>query len=152
MKIIKYLAMVCVAWFAWNMAAQNYSVDWYKIAGGGGTSTGGTYQVSGTIGQPDASGAMSGGQYSVTGGYWALINVVQTPGAPNLVIVPNGANSVKLLWPDPATNTYTLQQNANLAAPAGWMTSGYTISAANGTNSIIITPPTGNLFFRLTNP
>jgi len=27
--------------------AQSYSIDWYKIAGGGGTSTGGTYQVSG---------------------------------------------------------------------------------------------------------
>ena len=132
--------------------AQSYTVDWYKIAGGGGTSTGGTYQVSGTIGQPDASGAMIGGNYSLTGGYWSMINVVQMPGVPNLVIVPNGANSVKIIWLDPATNTYTLQQNANLAAPAGWMTSGYTISAANGTNSIIITPPTGNLFFRLTNP
>ena len=27
---------------------------WYKIAGGGRSSTGCTYQVSGTIGQPDA--------------------------------------------------------------------------------------------------
>jgi hypothetical protein len=27
--------------------AQSYSIDWYKIAGGGGTSTGGVYQVSG---------------------------------------------------------------------------------------------------------
>ena len=36
--------------------AQAYSIDWYKIAGGGGTSTDGTYPVSGTIGQPDAGG------------------------------------------------------------------------------------------------
>jgi hypothetical protein len=34
--------------------AQSYSIDWYKVSGGGGTSTGATYQVSGTIGQPDA--------------------------------------------------------------------------------------------------
>jgi len=27
--------------------AQSYSIDWFKVAGGGGTSTGGTYQVSG---------------------------------------------------------------------------------------------------------
>jgi len=40
---------------------QNYTIDWYKIAGGGGTSAGGTYQVNGTIGQPDASQAMTGG-------------------------------------------------------------------------------------------
>ena len=44
--------------------AQSYSIDWYKIAGGGGTSTGATYSMSGTIGQPDASGAMNGGGYS----------------------------------------------------------------------------------------
>jgi hypothetical protein len=37
-----------------SLFAQSYSIDWYKIAGGGGTSTGATYQVSGTIGQPDA--------------------------------------------------------------------------------------------------
>jgi hypothetical protein len=132
--------------------AQTYTIDWYKIAGGGGTSTGGTYQVSGTIGQPDAGGAMSGGSYSLTGGFWSIINVVQMPGVPKLLIVPNGANSVKILWPDPATNSYTLQQNNNLAASANWTTSGYAINNANGTNIIIITPLTGNLFFRLSNP
>jgi len=127
--------------------AQQYSIDWYKIAGGGGTSTGGVYSVSGTIGQPDASGAMSGGSYSLTGGFWSLISVVQTAGVPNLIIVPNGANSVKILWPN--TGSYTLQQNANLALANGWTTSGYSITTADGTNSITITPPTGNLFFRL---
>ena len=129
--------------------AQQYSVDWYKISCGGGTSTGATYSVSGTIGQPDASGVMSGGNYSVTGGFWSLINVVQMPGVPNLVIVPNGASSVKILWPN--TGSYTLQQNGNLAT-ASWATSGYSITTANGTNSITITSPTGNLFFRLSNP
>ncbi len=52
--------------------AQQYSIDWYKVAGGGGTSTGGTYSVSGTIGQHDAGGPMTGGNYSLTGGFWAL--------------------------------------------------------------------------------
>lgn len=132
--------------------AQSYTVDWYKIAGGGGTSTGGTYQVSGTIGQSDAGGAMSGGQYSVTGGYWSLINVVQMPGVPMLLIVPNGANSVKILWPDAATNSFTLQQNNNLTVTAGWATSGYTITNGFGTNFCTITSPTGNLFFRLSRP
>jgi hypothetical protein len=28
--------------------AQQYSIDWYKVAGGGGTSTGANYSVSGT--------------------------------------------------------------------------------------------------------
>ena len=34
--------------------AQSYQIDWFTIDGGGGTSTGGVYSVSGTIGQPDA--------------------------------------------------------------------------------------------------
>ena len=129
--------------------AQQYSIDWYKIAGGGGTSTGATYQVSGTIGQPDASGALTGGSYSVTGGFWSLISVVQTAGLPNLVVTHSGGGVI-ISWPD--TGNYTMQQNANLALANGWATSGYTITTANGTNSITITSPAGNLFFRLSNP
>jgi hypothetical protein len=134
--------------FSFRASGQSYSIDWYKVAGGGGTSTGGIYQVSGTIGQHDAGGPMIGGNYSLTGGFWALISVAQTPGLPNLTVSHSG-NSVIVSWPDPATNSYTLQQNSNLANSSGWVTSVYAIFSANGTNSITITPPTGNLLFRL---
>jgi hypothetical protein len=140
--------------FCLTARGQSYSINWYKIAGGGGTSSGttssgGQISLSGTIGQPDASGAMTGGNYSMTGGFWSMLAVVQTSGAPALAITHSG-NSVTVSWPN--TGSYTLQQNSNLAAPAGWTTSGYTITTANGTNSITITPATGNLFFRLANP
>jgi hypothetical protein len=135
--------------FCLGARAQTYSVDWYKVAGGGGTSTGGTYRVNGTLGQPDAGGPMMGGNYSLTGGFWALISVVPTPGTPNLVIRFVAPNSVKVSWPN--TGSYTLLQSSN---PGGgsWTTSGYSVTTSNGTNSITITPPTGNLFFRLHNP
>jgi hypothetical protein len=129
--------------------AQSYTINWYKVAGGGGSSSNGQYSVSGTIGQPDASGAMTGGGYSVSGGFWSFISVTNSPGLPSLTITHVG-NSVVVSWPN--TGSYTLQQNSNLAASAGWSTSGYIISASNGTNSITITQPTGNLFFRLVNP
>ena len=129
-----------------TVRAQSYSIDWYKIAGGGGASTNGQYAITGTIGQPDAGGAMSGGSYGVTGGFWSLISVVQTGGLPNLTITQSG-NSVIVSWL--GAGNYTLQQNANLALNNGWATSGYTVTTANGTNSITITPPSGNLFFRL---
>jgi hypothetical protein len=121
-------------------------MPWYKIGGGGGTSGGGTYQLSGTIGQAEAGATMSGGIYSFTGGFWGLISVVQTAGLPALTITHTG-NSVIVSWPN--TGNCTLQQNNNLAASAGWTTSGCTISTGNGTNSITLTPPVGNLFFRL---
>jgi hypothetical protein len=131
-----------------SASAQSYSIGWFKIAGGGGTSTGGVYSASGTIGQPDASGAMTGGSYSLTGGFWSLIAVVQTPGAPLLTITHSG-NSVTISWPSPSTG-WTLQQNSDLTTTS-WSTSGGI--SDNGTNkSITITSPTGNLFFRLRNP
>jgi hypothetical protein len=130
--------------------AQQYSIEWYKIAGGGGASTGATYQVTGTVGQPDAGSAMSGGQYSVTGGFWSLVAVVQTAGAPTLTITRSG-NSVTVSWPL-AANGFGLQQNNNVANPAGWSAYGGTVSTNNSVNSITLTPPTGTLFFRLMQP
>ena len=155
MKIQAFALVVLASILCVRASGQSYSIDWYKIAGGGGTSTSGTYAVSGTIGQPDAGGAMSSGPvtgtnyYSVTGGFWSLISLVQTPGVPTLLIVPNGANSVKILWPN--TGSYTLQQNGNLAG-GSWTTSGFAITNGLGTNFCTITPPAGNLFFRLKNP
>ena len=63
------IATFAVTGFAQSASAQ-FSIDWYTIDGGGGTSTGGTFELSGTIGQHDA-GVMSGGGYTLTGGYWS---------------------------------------------------------------------------------
>jgi hypothetical protein len=129
--------------------AQVYSIDWYKVSGGGGTSTGGTYAVCGTIGQPDASSAMSGGNYSVTGGFWSLINVVQTPGAPTLFVSHSG-NTVTVYWQN--VSGWNLVQNANLTTPIGSWSASSSPTLTGGTNYLNLTNPAGNLFFRLKNP
>jgi hypothetical protein len=143
---MKKLLLMFAMMMPFLASAQTYSINWYKVAGGGGTATGGVYSLNGTIGQHDASAAMTGGAYSLTGGFWALISVVQTSGLPNLTVTRSG-NSVIVSWPD--TGTYSLQQNPSVATPSGWIPSGYPITTANGTNSITITSPSGNLFFRL---
>lgn len=125
---------------------QSYTVDWSKISGGGGTSSGGVYSVTGAIGQPDAGVPMSGGNFSVSGGYWSLIAVVQTAGSPTLTLSHSGAG-VMISWPSSSTG-FVLQQNSDLAT-ANWSTSGFTLSDDGTTKSITITSPTGNLFFRL---
>lgn len=132
----------CVA-----LQAQQYSIAWYKVAGGGGTGTNAQYSLSGTIGQQDASGALTGGSYSLSGGFWAIY-AVQTAGLPTLTISRAG-NTVIVSWPN--TGSYILQQNSNLALRSGWIPSSYSTNTLNGSNSITITQPTGSLFFRLTN-
>ena len=121
--------------------AQQYTLDWYKISGGGGASTGGVFTASGTIGQPDAGSAMHGGNYSVTGGFWSLY-AVQTPGAPLLTITHIGSQAI-VSW-DQTVTGWTLQTNANLATPT-W--GNYLGSVVN--NSMTNAPPKGNVFFRL---
>ena len=134
------LSVVCGA-----ARAQTYSVNWHKIAGGGGTSANTQYSVSGTIGQPDDSGPMTGGGYSVTGGFWSLINVVQTPGAPLLAIAYVG-NQAIVSCPL-SVSGFTLQTNNNLATGIWGNYAGTVIN-----NSVTNSPPTGPVFFRLKYP
>ena len=130
--------------------AQQYSIDWYKVSSGGGTSTNGQYAVTGTIGQPDATvQPMIGGNYSLAAGFWALISVVQTPGAPTLLISHAG-NTVTVYWQD--VTGWNLYQNGDLANPNGWSASSGVGPPSNGTNSLNIPSPAGKLFFRLSKP
>jgi hypothetical protein len=46
-----------------------YTLDWWTVDGGGGTLAAGGYVLRGTAGQPDA-GALTGGDYTLSGGFW----------------------------------------------------------------------------------
>ena len=98
--------------------AQNLSVDWFKIAGGGGTSAGGAFSDSGTVGQPEAGAALTGGNFTLAGGYWAFLAAVPMPGAPLLTIALTATNTVAISWRSPSTG-FVLQQNANGLSVAG---------------------------------
>lgn len=54
------------------LAANPYELLWYSVGGGGSPSEGGHYALSASIGQP-AADSMSGGQYSLNGGFWSGI-------------------------------------------------------------------------------
>ena len=51
-----------------TLAQSGYDLSWFKVGGGGGETTGGSYTLVGAIGQPEA-GAMSGGAYTLAGGF-----------------------------------------------------------------------------------
>jgi hypothetical protein len=140
---------LAVAFCAW---AADYSIDWYTIDGGGGTSTGGVYSLSGTIGQPDA-GFMSGGNYTLQGGFWGIVAAIQTPGAPWLTI-SNAQANVVVSWQMPATG-FLLEQTAVLGSPSSvWTTVPfpYQTNLSANTISVDFTAGPGNKFLRLRQP
>lgn len=51
------------------LAGGGYEIAWFSVDGGGGHSEGGSYGISGTVGQPDANWSEAG-SYSVQGGFW----------------------------------------------------------------------------------
>ena len=145
------LLLISVFSFQLSAFAQSYAIDWSTIDGGGGTSTGGVYSVSGTIGQPDASTTtMTGGPFSLTGGFWAIY-AVQTPGAPLLAIFHTTTNTVAVTWPSPSTG-WDLQQNTNSVSSVNWSNVTTAIQDDGSTKTLVVNPPTGNRFYRLNKP
>jgi hypothetical protein len=127
--------------------AQQYSIDWFTVDGGGGASSNGQYTITGTIGQPDA-GHLAGGNYTLDGGFWGVIAVVPTPGAPSLRIAKAGPNTVLLAWPAPSTG-FSLQQNAALGT-TNWSGVTNSVAVVGTENQVLISPSVGNRFYRLT--
>lgn len=129
--------------------AQSYSIDWFTLDGGGGTSTGGVYAVSGTIGQPDA-GHLVEGNFSIDSGFWGIVAAVQTPGAPFLSITRSNAFAI-VSWPDTAAG-FRLENNSDLALTNGWATAPQVRSTNGGQIFVTVPTTTGNNFYRLKNP
>jgi hypothetical protein len=140
--ILKVFALTAALIVLTGSGRAQYAIDWYLIDGGGGTSSGGTYTLSGTIGQPDA-GTSSGGTYTLQGGFWPGIVVPSTGEAPTMFIQLAGVN-VTLSW-SPSTPGFTLEQTDSLGAPT-WSPG----PAGNPTASI--TPSGTARFYRLKRP
>lgn len=145
MKTIWRLSLLASAFLFLGTATAQYAIDWYTIDGGGGTSTGGVYSVSGTMGQPDAGEAMIGGLYELTGGFWAVY-AVPTPGAPFLSIVVSGSNEVTISW-EPDQSGWVLQAAGVLEFDMLW-----TNAPSGPTNPIVVPVTQPTTFYRLTRP
>ncbi len=63
------LAAMAIIGLAHTNAAE-FDMRWFTIDGGGGSSTSGQFELTGTIGQPDAGPAMSAGSFELVGGFW----------------------------------------------------------------------------------
>jgi hypothetical protein len=127
-----------------SLLAQDYSIGWFTIDGGGGTSAGGIYTLSGTAGQPDA-GSMSGGIFTLSGGFWGVTSACPPP--PPLSIRLTPANTIVISWSSASPGT-TLEQTSALQ-PARWMPVTQAAADDGTTKSVTLTPTGSAFFFRL---
>ena len=145
-SVLCFLAFIFCLLAPCAFAQEFSSTGWAKIGAGSSTSSNGPYTVSGVIGQHNA-GTMSGGNYSLTGNFWAIF-AVQTPGAPVLAVTLGAPPTVFVSWSLSATN-FVLMQNSSLTT-TNWIPSSYPLTTNGGVVSVTITSaPAGNLFFRL---
>jgi hypothetical protein len=70
MLLLALVALLLLASVARAQSGGGYDLTWSTVDGGGATwSEGGGYALGGTVGQPDA-GVLSGGGYTLAGGFW----------------------------------------------------------------------------------
>ena len=106
-KILSFCTFGLLALAGMKASAQ-FSIDSFTIAGGGGTSAGGLFTVTGTIGQTDA-GAMSGGTYSLAGGFWGAIPT-PPPSGSVIIGVSVFAGQVSLRFTGIPGRTYDIER------------------------------------------
>ncbi len=113
--------------------AQNATINWYRVANGGGVSTGNGCTIMGTIGQAEP-GLVQAGNVTVAEGFWSADAVVPPKGSLQVTLAPAGAVSAGAQW----------QVDGGV-----WQTNGVTVSGlAVGSHTVAfnavsgwITPP-----------
>ncbi len=69
-SVLLLAALLSLPALALAQTGGGYDLTWSTVDGGGYTwSEGGGYALGGTVGQPDA-GALTGGGYTLSGGFW----------------------------------------------------------------------------------
>lgn len=127
--------------------AQSYAITSATVDGGGGTSSGGAYAVTGAIAQHEASAPCTGGSYSLSGGFFAQYMALQQAGAPFLTIRATGAN-VQLVWGANVPGWVLQSNSADLAAP-GWADVAGAPSVSGAEQFHTFATGGGRVFFRL---
>ena len=84
------MALACGA----SAHAQFVDLSWSTTDGGGGHSSAGAFQLAGTIGQADASDGLTGGGYTLTGGFWPGVTNAVSSNCPGNIVNTGASTNV----------------------------------------------------------
>ncbi len=68
-KLVLAGVLLALVGLAIAQSGGSYNLNWFTVAGGGGESAGSDYVLIGIVGQP-AAGSVSGGTYTIRGGFF----------------------------------------------------------------------------------
>lgn len=132
-----------------NTSAQEFSMEVFSF-GGAGVCAGGDFELSATLGQPDAAPAAGAG-FDLTGGFWSVVTAMEATAGPRLEIALVGT-TLSFSWPEEAGLGMHLEEAPTLTG-AGGIAAWSAISAPTSTNNGIVRMDlplaSGNRFYRL---
>ena len=79
--IIAVVAFISITKIVNAQTGGDFTISKSTIASGGGISNNASYSISGTTGQPEASNQSTGGDFSLTGGFWSIGIIIPKPDA-----------------------------------------------------------------------
>jgi len=92
--IAALLVFISTLGLGYAQTGGGYDLSWSTVDGGGATSTtGGTFELGGTIGQPDA-GRQTGGAFTLDGGFWGATTPICTTNPNYQAVSSTGATMV----------------------------------------------------------
>ena len=124
-------AAFCLVLVVASGNAQNATINWYRVANGGGVSTGNGCTLIGTVGQAEP-GIVRAGSVALAEGFWSADAVLAPNGSLQVTLAPAGAASAGAQWqvdgglwqssgdtvPDLAVGSHTVA----FSAVSGWIT------------------------------
>jgi hypothetical protein len=69
-RVLVIAVLLLVASVASAANPGPYDLSWWTVDSSGGSSSGGDYALTGTLGQAEAGTTSSGSEYTVAGGFW----------------------------------------------------------------------------------
>ena len=95
-----------------SQSGGNFEIKKSVIAGGGDKSTGGTFEMTGTIGQPVAGTNSTGGDFELRSGFWGGGATASTPASTRFDFTGDGKADISV-WRRPLGEWWFLQSEDN---------------------------------------
>lgn len=148
MKILSTFLLAAAAILLATTGARSAEIPWSTFTGGGGLAQHGAVALGGAIGPiAPALSPATGGDYTLTGGFWSALPGQPQPASPVLKIKSLGGDLVLLSWPV-GLNGFILEYTTQLGSGV-WVTESAPVVDTATEHTVIVSTDPAFRCFRL---